>query len=217
MKKTIIFDADGTILNSLWVWDNLVLNFLLNKKINVEKNLHDMLWTMSFDEGIYYIKEKYKLNESFDEINSILQDKLKYNYINEVELFNGTKELLKELKEKNYSLLVASASRKELLKECFIKNDIDSYFDSIITESEYNTSKANTLFFEKIIKNYNLEYINTLVIDDAIHSLKSAKKLNLKTIGILNNNESKDYEKICDLCINSIGELNEESINNCWK
>ncbi len=217
MKKTIIFDADGTILNSLWVWDNLVLNFLLNKKINVEKNLHDMLWTMSFDEGIYYIKEKYKLKESFDEINSILQDKLKYNYINEVELFNGTKELLKELKEKNYSLLVASASRKELLKECFIKNDIDSYFDSIITESEYNTSKANTLFFEKIIKNYNLEHINTLVIDDAIHSLKSAKKLNLKTIGILNNNEAKDYEKICDLCINSIGELNEESINNCWK
>ncbi|MDC7237161.1 MAG: HAD hydrolase-like protein, partial [Sphaerochaetaceae bacterium] len=128
-KKTIIFDADGTLLDSLWVWDNLVLDFLKEKNISVENNLHDILWSMSFNEGIYYIKEKYNLIESFDEINSILESRLKDSYQNKVKLFNNVTTLLKELKKNNYFLLVASASDKDLLKVCFSKHNILNYFD----------------------------------------------------------------------------------------
>lgn len=217
IKKTIIFDADGTLLDSLWVWDNLVLDFLKEKNLEIEQNLHDILWSMSFNEGIYYIKKRYNLIESFDEINSILQARLKDYYQNKVTLFNNVSTLLEELKKKNFYLIVASASDKDLLKVCFSKHNILHYFDSIITEREYNVSKADESFFIRLIKDYNLNLDFTILVDDALHSLKSAKKAKIKTIGILNNNDRNDFIDNCDVIINSIGELNEESFNNCWK
>ena len=216
-KKNIIFDADGTLLNSLWVWDNLVLDFLKEKNLDIEKNLHDTLWVLSFNEGISYIKDKYNLSETFDEINNILQASLKKYYERDVSLFDNVASLLKDLKKKNYFIIVASASDKELLNLCFSKHNILNYFDSIVTERDYNISKANKAFFTKLLEDYKLNADETILVDDALHSLKSAKKANIKTIGILNGNNEEGFKNVCDFTVDSIGDLNEKSINNCWK
>lgn len=216
-KKTIIFDADGTLLNSLWVWDNLVLSFLKERNLAIQSNLHKTLWSMSYEDGIHYIKYKYNLKESFEEIREILQSRLKISYENFVTPFENVDSLLCNLKSKNYYILVASASDKELLKLCFKNNKILQYFDSVITERDYNKSKANKAFFTRLIEDYKLNPSNTILIDDALHSLKSAKKSNIKTIGIVNGKNKELFIKYCDLAVDSIGELNEESINNCWK
>jgi phosphoglycolate phosphatase-like HAD superfamily hydrolase len=100
---------------------------------------------------------------------------------------------------------------------CFSKHNILNYFDSIITEREYEISKSDDKFYLNILNEYNLKPNFTILVDDALHSLKSAKKANIYTIGILNNNNRDEFVDNCDVIINSIGELNEKSINNCWK
>lgn len=217
MNKTIVFDADGTLIDSLWVWDDLTLTYLREKNILAEKRLNEILWTMSFDEGVAYIKMKYDLSESKEQIKDSLQSLLYERYKNDVELFDGVSALLSSLKKSGCSLLIASATPRKLLEPCFERLDIYKYFDSIITEEMYGVSKANELFFEKLIKEFDLNLSETIVVDDANHALKSAKSLNLKCIGILNDKDESKFRDCADLLVNSIGELDEKSINNCWK
>lgn len=217
MKKTIIFDADGTLLDSLWVWETLVINYLKSININPDDNIKEILWPMSYKEGIFYIIKKYNLKQSYNQIDSILQFNLFDSYQNKVRLFEKVEELLSSLSREKYSLLVASASPKKLLLSSLSNLKIINYFDKIISEEDYNISKTDSLFFQKLSHNCNFEFSNSILIDDSYFPLKSAKNLKMKTIGIVNNKNDEMFSTVCDHMINSIGELNEESINDCWK
>ncbi len=67
--------------------------------------------------------------------------------------------------------------QEKLLIPCFKKNlKILDYFEDIITEEMMGISKTKAYFFKQIIKDYNLDIRKTIVIDDALHALDSAKK-----------------------------------------
>lgn len=216
MKKTILFDADGTLLDSLGVWNNLTSDYLDSLNITASEEVNNRLWKLSFLDGVKLLKSEYNIKFEVEEIISQFQDLLKIKYENNVKPFDGVSALLEKLKKENYELIIVSASTRKVLKPCFKKYNLDKYINSFFLEDEIGISKSNNNFFKKLLKDYNLNQENILLIDDNNHALESANSLSIKTIGITNGKEIENFTPFCNLIVNNVGEINEESINNCW-
>ena len=80
MIKGIIFDVDGTILNSMPVWENLGELYLQANGKTAEKDLRDRLYTMDFRQGAEYLKEQYGLEQTVEEVLDGLNQKVRSFY-----------------------------------------------------------------------------------------------------------------------------------------
>ena len=72
--KAAIFDVDGTLLDSMSVWEDIGERYLASQNITAEKNLRAVLHTMSLGQGAAWMKEKYQLDKS---ISQIIEEVLK--------------------------------------------------------------------------------------------------------------------------------------------
>lgn len=98
--KAAIFDVDGTLLDSMSVWEDIGERYLASQNITAEKNLRAALHTMSLEQGAAWMKEKYQLDKS---ISQIIEEVLKIVsdfYRFEAPLKPGVKKTLEWFKEK---------------------------------------------------------------------------------------------------------------------
>ena len=103
-----IFDADGTLLDSMHVWRNLGELYLLSRSITPEKGLSSRLWPMSYSQGCAYIREHYGLHESVSEIQEGISRMISDFYRNEAELKPGVREFLDILRRRDIHMVIAS-------------------------------------------------------------------------------------------------------------
>ena len=99
--KAGIFDVDGTLLDSMSVWEDIGERYLASQNITAEKNLRAALHTMSLEQGAAWMKEKYQLDKS---ISQIIEEVLKIVsdfYRFEAPLKPGVKKTLEWFKERN--------------------------------------------------------------------------------------------------------------------
>ena len=102
--KAAIFDVDGTLLDSMSVWEDIGERYLASQNITAEKNLRAALHTMSLEQGAAWMKEKYQLDKS---ISQIIEEVLKIVsdfYRFEAPLKPGVKKTLEWFKERNIQI-----------------------------------------------------------------------------------------------------------------
>ena len=174
--KGAIFDADGTLLNSMYVWDELGERFLRGLNIEPEKNLSEILSQMSLYESSLYLKNKYSLNMTLDEIFEGILKIIENFYLYEVELIKGVKNSLENLKQNNIPMVIATSGDKKLLRAALKRNEIEKYFEEIFTCDELNTTKREAKIFMACSKFLGLKPEDTAVFEDAEFAFETAKK-----------------------------------------
>ena len=107
-KKAVIFDLDGTLADSMWVWPEVDLEFLGKRNLTVPEDLADAVEGMGYTEVAVYFKERFNLKESVKEIKEIWTAMALDCYRRRVPLKPGVKEFLAWLKEREFQIGVAS-------------------------------------------------------------------------------------------------------------
>ena len=201
MKTGIIFDLDGTLLDSMGLWVNAGGYYLESMNIIPEEGLGHKLLEMNMEQGASYIKKTYGLKLSVpqicQEINSLL---VKY-YAEKVMAKDGVIEFLNFLKEKNIPFSIATNTDRFLFEPCLKRLGIYDLFTCILTCSELKTSKNVPDIFYEASKRMNCDPEYTYVFEDALYSLKTAKEAGFITAGIydkytqmsFDGNEIKKY------------------------
>ena len=110
MIKGAIFDVDGTILDSMSIWDEAGSRYLRTKGIEAPSNLGDTLFAMTITEAAAYLKEKFALEETTDAIETGVLDTVKDYYYEEAPLKSKVVEVLEMLKNNKIPMAVASSS-----------------------------------------------------------------------------------------------------------
>ena len=205
-----IFDLDGTLVDSMWVWSQIDVDYLKSKGHTLPQNLNSEICHLSFTQTANYFKKRFNLSDS---IENILYDwnEMAYNHYSEnVKLKAGAKEFLNKLKEKNIKIALATSNSIPLLEACLKNNDIYDYFDSITTTDEVSNGKNCPDVYLLAAKKINVDPTKCIVFEDILPAIKGAKSSHMTVVAVHDEHSANDLEGIIeasDKYINSYFEL----------
>lgn len=204
MLKGAIFDADGTLLDSMPIWQELGQRYLTIHGITAEQGLSDILYAMSLEESSCYLKETYGLPDSVERITGEILALIRSFYMDEVTLKEGVTDYLRYLHERNIPMIVATSNDKALLHSAFVRLRIDRYFQDILTCSELNTNKREPMIYLKAAQKMGAHPQKTAVFEDVLYGIQSAKNGGFITVAVddlSNQSETEQLRRTADYFI----------------
>ncbi len=209
MKKALIFDLDGTLLDSMGAWDTVGLEYLYMKAISyIPANHLEIFRAMSVvDCAKYFITQfgvKQPLQQICDEINAMIEVK----YRHEIQTKEGVLEFLQKNKDKK--MCIATATDKHLVEFALKRLGLEKCFEFIITSSEVGCGKDQPDIFINAAKRLGLEVGECIVFEDAAHAIKSAKLAGFYTVGVYEKcfeSEQETVKKYADQYVCNLSEV----------
>lgn len=192
MIKGAIFDIDGVLLDSMGIWDDLGARYLQSIGKIPEEGLNKILFSMSMEQGADYLNEHYSLNKQTDEIVKGLGRMLETFYFDEVPGKPGSKELLEYLKEQNIKMAAATSSPREHVEKALSRNGLIGFIDRIFTTGEVGVSKHSSDIYNLAADFLGTKPEETLVFEDSLYALKTAKNAGYVSIGVYDSKGESD-------------------------
>lgn len=198
-KKTVdavIFDLDGTLLDSLSAWEHSGTNFLRTQGITPPEGLDEELVQLSLLDGARLLKERFNLPQSPEEILRLTLQPVRERYYRDIAPKSGVPELLRFLKAQGVKLCVATASDRELAQAALKRTGLLDLFDFIITCDEAGAGKRSPAVYEAALKRLGTAKSRTLVAEDALYALQTAKKAGFLTAGVADPHAAADQPSL---------------------
>ena len=186
--KSAIFDMDGTLVDSLMLWDVLWSIFgeqYLNDK-NFTPSVEDdkRVRTLTLRDAMKLIHNNYDLGKSGEELlaeaNHIMND----FYANSVELKDGVREFLEHCKNNGVKMCIASATAPELIDVALKHCDIEKYFLKVFSCSAIGKGKDEPDIFLQAASFLGTEIKDTWMFEDSLTAIETATKIGMPTVGI---------------------------------
>mgnify|MGYP000329130649 FL=1 len=196
MIKGAIFDVDGTLLDSMEIWEDVGVRYLNSIGIEAEPDLGTVLFTMSIQEGAAYVKEHYHLSQEPEEIVQGVLDIISNYYKKTALLKSGAKELLEKLDKHNIPMTVASSNNKKEIEMAFERLGIAKYFDRIFTCEEVGAGKTKPDIYLRAAEYLGTRPEETVVFEDVIHAIRTAKQAGFQVVGIYDETSKDDQEEV---------------------
>ena len=186
--KAAIFDMDGTLVDSLMLWD-ILWNELANRFTGGVNNISGSeadraIRTMPLKEGLYMVHEKCGLGNSGDELLKITNEIMADSYKNIIRPKKGVIEFLEHLKALNIPMCLATATAPELLNISLDACDTRKYFSKIFSCKELGIGKEKPDIYLLAQDFLGSDKDETWVFEDSYVALKTAKDAGFKTVGI---------------------------------
>ena len=190
MIKGCIFDVDGTLLDSMVIWESAGDKFLRKIGCVPEKDLAYKLKVLSINESAAYLKKTYNLNLDDQEIvtgiNSVVEDLNK----NEAQLKNGVFDFIKKLHDLNIKMCLATATDRFHIVAALSRCNVLEYFSDIITCTEVGKGKVSPDIYRQALEKLGTPKCETPIFEDALYAAKTAADDGFKVVGVYD-----EYEK----------------------
>lgn len=206
----VIFDLDGTLVDSMWMWKTIDIEYLNKYGLEFPKGLQSSIEGMSFTETAIFFKDKFNLKDSLDQIKSDWNKMAWDKYLYEVPLKEGVLEFLEYLKANNIPAGIATSNSRELVDLIIEKHNIGKYFASIRTSCEVNKGKPSPDIYLLVAMDLMVEPRKCLVFEDVIHGIMAGKNANMKVCSVYDEfSENVEQQKIrlSDYYIRSMKEI----------
>lgn len=175
MIEGAIFDFDGTLFDSMYIWEEVGEDLLksLNKK--AKPGFREKIKPMSLWQSASYCKEEYDIKLSTEEIIVRINDIVSDYYINKVEPKPYVKDFLESLQKKDIKMCVATVADKTLIESALSRCDMKKYFIDILDCKDIAEGKNTPDIYLKALKCLGSTVCKTCVFEDAAHAINTAK------------------------------------------
>lgn len=194
--EAFIFDLDGTLVDSMWIWEKIDIDYLAKYGYELPEELQKDIEGFSFTETAGYFKERFNISDSIEEIQSEWNTMAMDLYANKIKLKAGVKELLDYAKDNNIKMGIGTSNSRKLLEATIEANNIGSYFTTMRTSCEVNKGKPSPDIFLKVAEDLNVKASRCMVFEDTHAGVIAGKRANMKVTAIYDE-LSSEYR--CDI------------------
>lgn len=205
--KYAIFDMDGTLTDTMHIWDTSAGALLMMHGIIPHD--FDVFRKRGYVAGISYMIEEYNLPLTYDQVMAQLLKILEYYYNNVAEAKSGVKEFLQAMQDSGVKMCIASATNKYLVRDCLKRNGILDYFCKIYSTHEDSKPKTDPEVFHMASEFMEAEG-DVWVFEDALYAMKTAKAAGFKVLAVedySDENEREEIKKLADYYITDYSQL----------
>ena len=198
--KGAIFDADGTLLDSMPVWKNVAVDYLVSRGATPRPDLNDNLLAIGGHEIPRYFQAEYGLRESVDVIKRGIHKLLEEFYFYKAPLKEGVIPVLNMLREHGIKMCVATATDRHLIEPALRRCGLLEYFGRVFTCGEEKTSKSSPDIYIRAAAFLGTDISDTLVFEDALYAMKSAKSAGFPVAAVYDLSAIDKQDDIKELC-----------------
>ena len=196
MIKAVIFDLDGSLVDSMWMWHAIDIEYLGRFGIEMPEKLQEEIGGKSFSETAVYFKERFALTDTLQKIkddwNRMAWDK----YSNEVPLKEGVTDVLEYCKNHEIRMGIATSNSRELVDNIVSVHQLERYIRCIVTGCEVAKGKPAPDVYLEVAKRLEVRPEECLVFEDIVEGIMAGKAAGMKVYAVYDkNSEHQDEEK----------------------
>ena len=194
MLKGVIFDFDGTLFDSMFIWDNAGETYLRSIGKEPHEDLQKVLKPMSLLQSAQYIREKYYIPLSVEDIMDGVNYTVKDFYFHVVEPKPGVITFLEELHSRNIKMCIATATDRYQVEAALQRCGMRHFFSGIFTCTEAGSGKDRPDIYRKAMEHLQTDRSNTAVVEDAYHAAHTAKQDGFLVVAVYDPHENRQQE-----------------------
>ncbi len=208
MIKYAIFDLDGTLLDSSQMWRTLGARYLEFMKKTPREGLAEEMSEMTMLEGARYLRRNYDIPFSAEEIMRHITRMIERYYTDEVRLKDGVPKLLAALRSHCVHMCIATASDERLGMKALTRLGVGDFFAGAVSCSNYGAKTSPDVFLAAADLIYALPE-ETMVFEDSLHAVKTAKSAGFATAAVKDIAESdqEGLKNAADFYAENLGEF----------
>ena len=209
-KKIYVFDLDGTLVNSMPRYEAGMLSILDEAGIAYGDDLIKIITPLGYTKTAEYYINELGLDDSVANIVSKMENKLVYEYSNNIFLKPGVNEYVRRLHAEGARLFVLTASPHIVTDVCLKHNGIYDLFETVWSVEDFGLSKSGTELFYEVARRIGCKRDEINYFDDSLIALKNAKKSGYITYAVYDRHEPDEIEimkKEYDIFVGSFEEL----------
>ncbi len=180
----VIFDLDGTLIDSMWMWRTIDIEYLARFGIELPENLQSEIEGMSFSETAVYFKERFGIEDSLEDIKQAWNDMAHDIYRDRVILKPGIGEFLPYLRSQGIKTGIATSNSKELVLTAVDGLNISNYFDAIHTSCEVNAGKPAPDIYLLVAQKLGVAPDRCLVFEDIVSGILAGKNAGMRVCAV---------------------------------
>ena len=196
MIEAVIFDLDGSMVDSMWLWKAIDIEYLGKFGITLPENLQACIEGMSFSETAAYFKERFNLPDDLDTIKEDWNRMAWNKYSYEVPVKEGVKELLEYCMKHGIKAGIATSNSRELVENVVKVHGLNQYFECIMTGCDVAKGKPAPDIYLAVAKELDVAPENCLVFEDIIPGIQAGKAAGMRVCAVYDKySEYQDNEK----------------------
>lgn len=194
MLNGVIFDFDGTLFDTMKVWDTAGEAYLRSVGREPEETLRAVLHAMSLSQAARYLREQYRIPLPEEEIIRGISRITEAFYLEEALPKPGAAAFLEELRRKGVRMCIATATERYQVEAALRRCGLRDFFSEIITCGEAGCGKDQPLIYRTAMKRLQTNRADTVVVEDAYHAVCTAKRDGFRVAAVYDAYESRQRE-----------------------
>ncbi len=194
MIKGAIFDLDGTLIDSMFIWDTIGEDYLKSFGIEPKENLAEIFKTFTLEQAAEYYRKQYGVTLSVEEIVDGINNMVAEIYRTKVMLKPGASDFLKRLQRSDVKMCIATVTDRPIAEDVLKRLNVREYFSAIFTCAEVGYNKETPEIYREALNHLGTPKTETVVFEDVLHAIKTAKEDGFKVAAVYDAHEPKQEE-----------------------
>ncbi|MGN1031567.1 MAG: HAD family hydrolase [Butyricicoccaceae bacterium] len=194
-----IFDLDGTILDSMPMWNEIGTRYLIDRGLPVPPGIRDKFKTMTLMQSAQYYHDVLGVEEQPEQIIQEIEHAILGDYQDAIPLKEGVRGVLEELKAHGVRMGIATATARECVEDALERLNVKEYFSFLLTCGEVGRGKTHPDIFEQSLERLGTEKQDTVVFEDSLHAIQTASDAGFRVAAIFDEASAHEREEIMAL------------------